>query len=135
MLIKEFESINDEMKIDKESLYKNFIDINNIANIKIMKCYKVLFNKRGIIKNICFYIVSAIILFHIINIIIFYNNQKYSLYDKIKGIISDINNSILDGQKKQRKTKMKKYKQIYKIKNINIKSRTKNKIINQNSTI
>ena len=132
--IKEFELINVEMKIDKESLYKNFIDINNIANIKIMKCYKVLFNKRGIIKNICFYIVSAIILFHIINIIIFYNNQKYSLYDKIKGIISDINNSILDGQKKQRKTKMKKYKQIYKIKNINIKSRTKNKIINQNSS-
>ena len=132
--IKEFELINVEMKIDKESLYKNFIDINNIANIKIMKCYKVLFNKRGIRKNICFYFVSTIILFHIINIIIFYNNQKYSLYDKIKGIISDINNSILDGQKKQRKTKMKKYKQIYKIKNINIKSRTKNKIINQNSS-
>ena len=29
---------------------------------------------------------------------------------------------------------MKKYKQIYRIKNINIKSRTKNKIINQNSS-
>ena len=55
-----------------------------------MKCYKVLFNKKGIIKNIAFYIVSAIILFHIINIIIFYSNQKYSLNNKIKEIIFGI---------------------------------------------
>ena len=60
------------MKIDIDNLYKNFIDINNNENIKIMKCYKVLLNKKGIIKNIAFYIVNFIILFHIINIIIFY---------------------------------------------------------------
>ena len=131
--IKEFKSIITEMKIDKDSLYKNFININNIANIKIMKCYKVLFNKRGIIKNIAFYIVSAIILFYIINIIIFYINQKNSLYKKIKGIIFDIRNLTLIKQKKQKQIKLINYKQIFKIKNTYIKSKTKNinKIINK----
>ena len=52
------------MKIDKESLYKNFIDINNIANIKIMKCYKVLFNKRGI-KKIYVFILLVLLYYFI----------------------------------------------------------------------
>ena len=89
------------MKIDKDNLYKNFININNIMNVKIMKCHKVLFNKKGIIKNIAFYIVSAIILFHIINIIIFYSNQRYSLNNKIKEIIFGIKNWILIEQNMQ----------------------------------
>ena len=122
--IKEFKSIITEMKIDKDSLYKNFININNIANIKIMKCYKVLFNKRGIIKNIAFYIVSAIILFHIINIIIFYSNQKYSLNNKIKEIIFGIKNWILIGQNMQQNIiKTTKFEHIFKTKNKNIENK------------
>ena len=35
--IKEFETLNSDMKINKNSLYNNFINIKNIANIKIMK--------------------------------------------------------------------------------------------------
>ena len=75
--VKEFESFSTGMNIDKDNLYSNFVNIKNIINVKIMKCYKVLFNKKGIIKNIAFYIVSFIILFHIITIIIFYINKRY----------------------------------------------------------
>ena len=119
--VQEYESFSSGSKIDKDNLYKNFIDINNIANIKIMKCYKVLFNKKGIIKNIAFYIVAAIILFHIIVIIIFYNNQRYSLNNKIKEIIFGLKNMILVGQNKQKKIKVIKFEKIHKKKNKNLK--------------
>ena len=41
-----------EISIDKEQLYKNFMNIKNILNFNIMKCYKVLFTKNGIKNNI-----------------------------------------------------------------------------------
>ena len=33
-----------EIKIDKNKLYDSFTDIKNIANINIMKCYKLFFS-------------------------------------------------------------------------------------------
>ena len=97
-----------DMKIDKSKLYKNFIDINNIANFKIMKCYKVLFNKKGIIKNIASYIVIIIEIFHIIAIIIFYSRQKKQLFKIIENIKCTIINSdkiiIGEGQEEVKKT-------------------------------
>ena len=93
-----------------------------------MKCYKVLFNKKGIIKNIAFYIVAAIILLHIIVIIIFYNNQRYSLNNKIKEIIFGIKNWILVKQNKnQKNNKTTSFEQILKKQNINLKKYIKNK--------
>ena len=71
-----------------------------------MKCYKVLFNKSGILKNIAFYIVSVIILFHIIIIIIFYSNHRYLLNNLIKKIIFGIKNRIMVEQNKQKKIKL-----------------------------
>ena len=122
------------MKINKNNIYKNFINIKNIINVKIMKCYKVLFNKRGIIKNIAFYIVSVIILLHIINIIIFYSNQRYLLNNKIKEIIFGIRNRILIDQNGLNNINTSKFKQIIKAKNMNIKKgmNNKNKILNKN---
>ena len=35
------------IKVDKETLLKSFIDINNIANIQILKCYKIVFQKNN----------------------------------------------------------------------------------------
>ena len=37
-----------DIKIDKQSLLKSFTDINNIANIELMKCYKIVFQKNKI---------------------------------------------------------------------------------------
>ena len=39
------------MKIDKSKIYKNFIDIKNLANINLLVCYNRLFSKKGILNN------------------------------------------------------------------------------------
>ena len=44
------------MKIDKKKLLDGFKDIRNIVNLKLLKCFKVLFSKKGIYKNVGFYI-------------------------------------------------------------------------------
>ena len=44
--VKESSTSFSDMHIDKAKLYKNFIDIKNIANINILVCYKVLFSKK-----------------------------------------------------------------------------------------
>ena len=80
------------MKINKTKLYENFIDIKNVGNFKIMICYKVLFNKKGIIYNIAFYSNILILMFHFIAIIIFYKKQKYDIDKKIKDISFGIDN-------------------------------------------
>ena len=73
--------------IDKKKLSKNFIDVINIMNINLLKCYKVLLTKKGILYNYGSYFLIFIILFHFIFIIIFYGKN---LYRKIKSKINDI---------------------------------------------
>ena len=58
--------------IDKNKLYDSFSNIKNIANLNIMKCYHVLFNKSRIIKNIGFYFISIIIIFYFFCLIFFF---------------------------------------------------------------
>ena len=84
---KEFNFSLFDMDINKTKLLKNFIDIKNVANLYILKCYKILFSKAGIIKNFGFYLILIILIIHIINIIIFYSKKSKELNDKIKDII------------------------------------------------
>ena len=56
------------MNINKTKLYQNFLDVKNILNINIMACYKVLFDKKGIKKNIAFFLIIPFIIFHFIAI-------------------------------------------------------------------
>ena len=88
---KESSSSFEFMNIDKTKLLKSFIDVKNIANINLLKCYRTLFSKIGIKKNIGSYIIIIIILFHIICIILFYISQSRILKKKIKKIIFAIN--------------------------------------------
>ena len=60
----------EEIKFNKELFYKLFADIKNKINIKVMKCYKFVFNK-SLLKNFGFFIILLIILLLIITIIIF----------------------------------------------------------------
>ena len=75
------------MEINKTELFKNFIDVKNIANLNLLKCYKTLFNKNGIIKNIGSYIIFFVIILHSIDIIIFYINQLNIIINIINDII------------------------------------------------
>ena len=96
-----------DIKINKTKLYENFIDIKNIVNIKLMACYKELFNNKGIKRNIAFFVVIPLIIFHIITIILFYNKQKNIIDDKINDIAFSINNweLVKADERKQRKKK------------------------------
>ena len=85
--VKQSSDSTGDMIIYKDKLFKNFINIKNIANINIMKCTKELFNKEGISNNIGFYITASIIVFHIISVIIFHRNKKYAIEQKINNLI------------------------------------------------
>ena len=78
------------MTINTTKLYENFADFKNIINFNILVCYKILFTKLGLLKNIGSYIIAVIIIFHIICIIIFYMKQLRTIFKKIKDIIFGI---------------------------------------------
>ena len=80
------------MKIDKNKLLDNFKNIKNIANLNLLKCVKVLFSKKGISKNIGFYIFISFLIFHTIALFIFYKKDLNLLLNKINQIIFAINN-------------------------------------------
>ena len=105
--VKESSSSFENMNFDKNKLYENFINIKNIINIKIMRCYNVLFSIKGIKNNLAFFIIIPIIIFHLINIIIFYYNQKQTIKKKIKEIIFGINNWELVKEEEKEKVKSK----------------------------
>ena len=69
----------EDIKFDKEKLKNNFKDINNIANIKFMKCYKVVFTTGNIKSNYGFYILGFIILLFLICLFLFYY-KYYQLF-------------------------------------------------------
>ena len=73
--------------LDKDALIKGFTDINNIANIKMMYCYKTVFNKKYIFKNLGFFIIGAIIVLNLIFLLLFlfkYYNELTKEIEKIK---------------------------------------------------
>ena len=78
-----------DMYINKEKIIDNFKNINNLINYKFLICYKKLFNKEGIIKNIGSYTILSIIIFHIIAIFIFCLKQFSSIKKKINKIASE----------------------------------------------
>ena len=116
-------SIFDKIKaINKDKLLKNFVDIKNIANFNLMKCVKVLFNKKGkgIIYNIGFYITSSIIVFHIITTIIFYRKDIFVFEKKINKLTYVVKKNIINTENKSKIIK-KKNNNKFKNKNKNIK--------------
>ena len=74
-----------DIKFDKKELYKRFIDIKDIINIKVIKCFKAVFN-GSLIQNYGFFIMLIIILLFIICLTIFSANS----YDNLKMDINEI---------------------------------------------
>ncbi len=60
--------------------------MKSIMNIKIMKCYKALFTKKRLIKNIGSYIISTVIFIYLISYNVFFMVE----YDKLVDIIDKI---------------------------------------------
>ena len=112
------------MHIDRTKLYKNFINIKNVANVNILICYKNLFSINGIKFNIGNYIIIVILIFLIISFIIFYAKQYRFLQKKIKDIVFAIKNSSLKNKITDAKKMIKK-----KIKGQKLKRKRKKKTI------
>ena len=120
-------SLMSDIKIDKNALLNSFTNINNIANIKLMQCYNVIFQKKYILKNIGFDIYACLIISNLSCLIYFIirdfkilikeidNIKSYFLKRKRKKLKSIETNNI-HGNKKSR------------IRNINNKKYKKNAI-------
>ena len=75
-----------EIKVEPNKLLNKFTDIKKLSNFGVIKCYKLLFNKNGLIKNVGSYILLLIILLTIINTILFCLIGYKKLYNKINQI-------------------------------------------------
>ena len=106
-----------EIEINIDKLLSNFKDIKHTMNLNVIKCYKEVFNKEGLIYNLGNYIMSTIIIITLILSILFkikgYNNLKNKINEIIK------NNSKINGKKKKNNPPKKNSKN---------KRKTKNKI-------
>ena len=76
-----------EISINTNNFLKKFVDIKNIMNLKVMKCYKLLFTQQGLIKNIGSYIILLIFLVAIISIFIFLFKGYKDLCIMIDGLL------------------------------------------------
>ena len=76
-----------ENNLNKENLYKRFIDFKNIFNIKILKCAKLIFTVKAFKENYSNIILIVIILVYFICLILFifigYNNEINNYIDII----------------------------------------------------
>ena len=77
------------MNINKTKLFENFADFKNIANIDILKYYANLFDIIGIIYNIGFYVISFILIYHIISFFFFYLRQSDTIIENINNIYKE----------------------------------------------
>ena len=81
------------IKLDKDTLLNSFIEINNIANIQILKCYKIVFQKNNILKNIGFFIYLCLIIFNLISFLHFvikdYKKLTYKIYNLKANLLND----------------------------------------------
>ena len=75
-----------EIVINKNKLMKKFMNIKETINLKIMKCYKLLFTKEGIATNIGSYFLLFIILLFILSTIIFPFKSYEIIHKKVKNI-------------------------------------------------
>ena len=128
-------SNNDENKFNKKDFFKSFIDLNNIFNIKIMKCYKIVLKVKNLKQNYGFLIVGSVVILYFISIFIFvgssFNKLKKEIFNiifvlKIKGNPIKKNKKIEDKLKKKKNKKL-----LLKNNMLNNDDKTINKFLNK----
>ena len=108
-------SLIEDVKCDKEKLKNNFKDINNIANIKFLKCYKIAFRRKNLLVNFGFYIIDFIFLLYFVFIVLFCSKYQRRFFKKIKKIFSNLSEHIITNNTKISRNKKKKIKNKSKI--------------------
>ena len=69
----------DDVKFYGNLFVGNFFEIDNFSNIKVIKCFKLVFSKIGQIKNIGSYMFISLIFIYFILILLFCKNGKKQL--------------------------------------------------------
>ena len=95
-------------------MLENFIKIEKISNVNILKCHKELFTKKGHLYNIGCIITFIVIIFHIICLFMFYIKQLGIITNNIEEIIFALQN--IDLIKSEEKNDIMKQKENQKIK-------------------
>ena len=80
-------NVNSDIIIDKNSILSDFTNIKSLINLDVMKCFHLLFSKKGLSKNIGNFILLSIIVFYIIAVFIFTFKGYNSLLSQIKDLI------------------------------------------------
>ena len=80
------------VKFDKEKIKKNFIDINNIANLKFLICYKIAFKINNLKLNYAFFILDFTIFLFLICFFLFCLKYYKKYIFEIRKIISALKN-------------------------------------------
>ncbi len=81
------------IKQSKDLLLTSFSNLKNSINLEIMKCYKTLFTKEGLMKNFGSYILLFILFIQIISFFIFISkgyNVIYNLVNNLTKLTSEI---------------------------------------------
>ena len=86
--IKYKEFILSEIENKSDLLANNFTNDNTTSNLATMKCSNLLFSKQGLLNNIGSYILSFILVLHLVGIIIFYKCGFQIIESSISDILS-----------------------------------------------
>ena len=84
---------NYEIKFNKKDFLKSFIDIKNIINISVMKCYEVILNIKDLTKNYGCIIISSIFLLYFVTLHIFGLYSFNKLKKQMKNIYVTLKSS------------------------------------------
>ena len=121
-----------DVVIDKEKLFDSFTDIKNIANINILKCYKLIFKLEAYKSNYANLVLIFIILLFFVSLILFFCKDYFELLKIIQMIIlfklnPQLVKKFLERIKREENEKSKIIKKI-KQKNVNINIMNQKKI-------
>ena len=122
-----------EMSIDKNKLYQ-FMDIKNVANLDILKCYNVVLSKDGLIKNIGFYFCIPSMIMYLVCLISFMVKDYRILKVFVHNFViakENLNYYELRKKRERERPKKRKYElpiilQIFEAKNIEISNALEN---------
>ena len=78
-------------KLNKEEIFNSFYKFDKYSNIKLVKCYKLVFSEKGQLTNIGSYFFIVIILLYILCGISYFSDNKMHVANLIKLVLRSIN--------------------------------------------
>ena len=134
-----------QIQFNKEKLLNNFVDIHNIANIKVLKCIKSFFNKNNMFKNAANYLMIILFLLGTTSVFVFCFYNKIKIKEHLnqiclENILDKGKIKVFNGNKNKKEKKISNNNKLKlkgneppKIKNKNKKQIKKNKVQFNNS--